>query len=255
MKGVKVRQLRKSFGKGEDTFQAVKDISLEIKPGEIVALLGPNGAGKTTTVQMISGLLNPDHGDIELNGEVLTDQNRKRHTIGIVLGGELGFYGRATAEENLLFFARLNQLKQMKRREEVKRVLALVDLTDVKDKKVQEFSRGMRQRLHIARALLGEPEVLLLDEPTTGLDVEIATTIRQIIKRLTVEENLPVLLTSHLMGEVEALADRILLIGGGEVFHEGTVESVVALSQVTHIDRPATLEESYLALAPKLRRK
>ena len=111
----------------------------------------------------------------------------------------------------------------------------------------------MRQRLHIARALLGSPPILLLDEPTSGLDVEMAHEIRDVVKSLA-RSGVAILLTSHTMSEIESLADRVLLLGGGKVFHEGTVESVVALSDVHHIDRPATLEESYLALAPKLKR-
>ncbi|RLK62867.1 ABC transporter ATP-binding protein [Atopobacter sp. AH10] len=255
MTRISLEHLKKSFGKGQELFQAVKDISLKVHSGEIVALLGPNGAGKTTTVQMIAGLLTPDAGEIYIDDEKLNEQSRKEHRIGLVLGGELGFYGNASAEENLHFFARLNQLSKQERISEVDRVLGLVELKDVRQKKVREFSRGMRQRLHIARALLGRPDVLLLDEPTSGLDVEISRNIRLIIRRLTDEEQIPVLLTSHTMTEVEALADRVVLIGAGEVFHEGDIDSIVRLSQVSHIDRPATLEESYLALAPKLRRK
>lgn len=255
MTRISLEHLKKSFGKGQELFQAVKDISLKVHSGEIVALLGPNGAGKTTTVQMIAGLLTPDAGEIYIDDEKLNEQSRKEHRIGLVLGGELGFYGNVSAEENLHFFARLNQLSKQERISEVDRVLALVELQDVCKKKVREFSRGMRQRLHIARALLGRPDVLLLDEPTSGLDVEISRNIRLIIRRLTDEEQIPVLLTSHTMTEVEALADRVVLIGAGEVFHEGDIDSIVRLSQVSHIDRPATLEESYLALAPKLRRK
>ncbi|MDO4680604.1 MAG: ABC transporter ATP-binding protein [Aerococcus sp.] len=255
MQTATVTHLRKTFKTGDESFTAVKDVSLTIAPGEILALLGPNGAGKTTTVQIIAGLLTPDSGEIYLGDILLTPKTRREHLIGLVLGGELGFYGNATAQDNLQFFARLNNLRGPKRQREVDRVLSLVDLTSVKDKKVREFSRGMRQRLHIARALLGQPELLLLDEPTTGLDVEISTAIRQLIRRLADEEGLPILLTSHLMGEVEALADDIILLGGGEIFHEGDVKSIVELSQVKHIDRPATLEESYLALAPQLRRK
>lgn len=247
--------LRRTFGTAKQPFVAVDDISFAVERGQVLALLGPNGAGKTTTVQMIGGYLSPTAGSVLLDGTdiaLLGKAGRKK--IGVVLGGELGFYGRATAWDNLQFFANLADVPYRRQKAEVARVLAAVELTKVADKKVGEFSRGMRQRLHIARALLGEPEVLLLDEPTTGLDVEIAHELRGLVRRLA-DGGAAVLLTSHTMSEIEALADQVLLIGAGRVFHEGTIESVLALSKVTHIDRPATLEESYLALAPQLRRE
>ncbi|WP_436969834.1 ATP-binding cassette domain-containing protein [Lactobacillus helveticus] len=119
--------------------------------------------------------------------------------------------------------------------------------------KVQFFSKGMKQRMHIARALLGDPKLILLDEPTDGLDVEIATNIRKVIKDLA-QTNTSILLTSHMMSEVEALSNQIILLGAGKIYAKGTVEEIIEMSNVKRIDRPATLEESYLALAPKLRR-
>lgn len=129
----------------------------------------------------------------------------------------------------------------------------MVDLYDVKDKKAHQLSRGMTQRLHIARAMLGNPSLLLLDEPTSGLDVEIAKDVRDTIKELA-EQGMSILLTSHIMSEIEALADRIYLIGGGQIKHEGSVADILDLAKVTHIDRQATLEESYLSIAPTLKR-
>ncbi|EGF37910.1 ABC transporter ATPase component [Lactobacillus helveticus MTCC 5463] len=111
----------------------------------------------------------------------------------------------------------------------------------------------MKQRMHIARALLGDPKLILLDEPTDGLDVEIATNIRKVIKALA-QTNTSILLTSHMMSEVEALSNQIILLGAGKIYAKGTVEEIIEMSNVKRIDRPATLEESYLALAPKLRR-
>lgn len=113
----------------------------------------------------------------------------------------------------------------------------------------------MRQRLHIARALINKPKILLLDEPTSGLDVEISKTIQNLIKNLAKTENIAILLTSHMMSEIEFLSDKLLLIGGGKIFHNGTVEIVIKLSKVSQINRPATLEESYLALSDQLKRR
>lgn len=245
--------LRRVFGR-DQSFVAVDDVSFAIEAGEILALLGPNGAGKTTIVQMVGGYLAPTSGYVLYNGRKRSEILRQKQIVcGVVFGGEMGFYGRATALDNLRFFANLAGLKRKDIPSEIERVLALVQLTEVENKKVGEFSRGMRQRLHIARALLGSPPILLLDEPTSGLDVEMAHEIRDVVKSLA-RSGVAILLTSHTMSEIESLADRVLLLGGGKVFHEGTVESVVALSDVHHIDRPATLEESYLALAPILKR-
>lgn len=247
-----VKKLRKVFESNGKEFDAVDDISFDVHAGEIVSLLGPNGAGKTTTVSMIGGYLLPTSGEVVINGKNRY-KNKIKPKVGVVLGGELGFYGRATALDNLLFFADLARVPRRQQRQEALRVLDLVELTDAANKKVQFFSKGMKQRLHIARALLGNPPLLLLDEPTSGLDVEISTEIRKIIKQLA-DQGAAILLTSHTMSEIESLADRILLIGAGKIFTSGTVAEIIKQSDVHHIDRPATLEESYLAIAPQLRR-
>lgn len=251
---LEIKHLRREFQTGKNVFVAVEDLSFSLEKGSITALLGPNGAGKTTTVQMIAGYLAPTSGEILIDGKNCTNNYAKaRRKIGVVFGGELGFYGRATARENLMFFAALADVKG-KRAAQVERVLKAVSLWQVADQKVGTFSRGMRQRLHIARALLAEPEILLLDEPTNGVDVEIAHELRVLIRGLA-DGGAAILLTSHTMSEIESLADRILLLGAGRLVHDGDVESIRALSKVTHIDRPATLEESYLALSPMLRRE
>ncbi|GKT04630.1 ABC transporter ATP-binding protein [Furfurilactobacillus entadae] len=247
-----VNHLSKKYTEGQVDFDALVDVSFSINSGEIVSLLGPNGAGKTTTVSIIGGYLRPTSGEVIMDGQNIIT-SRKRPRIGVSFGGDLGFYGRSSAMENLRFFSDLAMIPYRQQREEIHRVLKLVNLTDVANKKVQFFSKGMTQRLHIARSLLGKPELLLLDEPTSGLDVEIATSIRETISNLA-DSGVAVLLTSHTMSEVESLADKIILLGAGKVFATGTVEEIVESSNVQHIDRPATLEESYLALAPMLRR-
>lgn len=248
-----VSHLFKDFKTATIPFHAVSDVSFTIDAGQILALLGPNGAGKTTIVSMIGGYLAPTRGHISVDGVPLHQRHQRRPLIGIVFGGDLGFYGRASAQANLRFFADLARIPYRQQRAEVARVLNLVNLQQVARKPVMTFSKGMRQRLHIARALLGSPRLLLLDEPTDGLDVEIATTIRATIRQLA-NSGIAILLTSHTMTEVESLADQVVLLGGGTVHYHGTVANLIAQSPVTHIDRPATLEESYLALAPQLRR-
>ena len=247
-----IKNLRKVYNDNGKEFIALDDVSFDIKEGEIVALLGPNGAGKTTIVSIIGGYLLPTSGQVIINGEDVI-KTRSRDNIGVSFGGDLGFYGRATAKQNMSFFADLAKIPHRKQKAEIERVLDIVNLKDDMNKKVQFFSKGMKQRMHIARALLGNPQLLLLDEPTDGLDVEIATNIRNVVKNLA-QSGISILLTSHMMSEVEALSDQIVLLGAGKIHAKGTVEDIVEMSKVKRIDRPATLEESYLALAPQLRR-
>ena len=221
-------QLCRTFGKGEHAFTAVDNVSLSISSSEIHALLGPNGAGKTTIVQMCATLLTPTSGTVRIDGvDAIAHPQRARASLGLALGGDTGFYPRASARDNLLFFADLAGVSARKRRTQVASALERVDLADVAAKKVQEFSRGMKQRLHIARALLGEPKLLLLDEPTNGLDPDISLTIRQLIRSLA-DDGTAILLTSHLLGEIEELAHRVTVIGAGRVAVSGTVADVAA---------------------------
>ncbi len=251
-KVLEVSHLNKLFHNKKESFLAVKDVSLTIDEGEILSIIGPNGAGKTTLLSMLGGYLLPSSGSVLVNGvDVLA--NPHHGLIGVSFGGDLGFYDKVSAQDNLSFFADLANIPTRDRQSEVDRVLDIVKLTDQKNKTVEHYSKGMKQRLHIARALLGKPALLLLDEPTNGIDVEISQDIHQTIRNLASQEGLAVLLTSHMMGEVESLAKRIILLSRGEIQYQGSVKDIVKLSGVEHIDRPATLEESYLALAPRLR--
>lgn len=238
-------QLRRVFGTGERAFTAVDRVSLRISSGEIHALLGPNGAGKTTTVQMCSTLLTPTSGTLTVNGiDAIAHPQRARRHVGLALGGDNGFYPRASARDNLLFFADVAGVSGRNRRREVEHALARVELTDAATRSVQEFSRGMKQRLHIARALLGSPSLLLLDEPTNGLDPDSALTVRALIRSLA-EDGAAVLLTSHLLGEIEDLAHTITVLGAGSVAVSGSLEDVaahagIAATTVVQVDPTAT---------------
>ena len=246
MNTLSIKNLSKIYGKNKP-FKAVTDVSFDISRGEIVSLVGPNGAGKTTIVSMIGGYIEKSAGEIWVNGK----QKNYKNDIGVSFGGDLGFYGNVSAYDNLNFYADLANVPYRERKNEVHRVLDIVALSDVKNKKVKHFSKGMNQRLHIAKSLLNKPSLLLLDEPTNGLDVEIAKEIRDTIKKLTIEENVSILLTSHIMGEIEALSNRILLIGGGSLKFEGSVADIIH-----YADLPvgASLEDAYLTIAPSLRR-
>ena len=249
---LQVKHLTETYKDKNIAFQALDDVSFTIDQGEILALLGPNGAGKTTTVSIIGGYLLPTSGQVILNGQDITTA-RKRPSIGVSFGGDLGFYRNATAKQNLQFFADLAKVPFRKKKTEIQRVLSIVELDNVANKKVGKFSKGMTQRLHIARSLLNNPSLLLLDEPTSGLDVEIAQSVQKTIKKLA-DSGISILLTSHTMSEVEKLAKNVVILGAGKVFFTGTVSAVLGLAEKEINQKPKNLEEAYLAIAPKLRR-
>ena len=247
--------LRREFGDDKNRRVAVDNVNVKIKPGEIIGLLGPNGAGKTTTVRMCSTLLTPTSGSIIVDGiDAVNHPQQARKRIGLVLGGESGFYNRASARKNLLFFADVAGVRGAARRERVESALEAVALSDRAEDRVRDFSRGMKQRLHIARALLGKPSLLLLDEPTNGLDPQIAAEIRSLIKSLATGGT-GILLTSHMLSEVEQLANRIQVIAKGREIANGSVADIVALSGLkpdTQVTHRVSLEESYLAIVNSL---
>lgn len=222
--------LRRELGK--EQFLAVEDVSLSVLPGQIHALLGPNGAGKTTTVRMCATLLTPTAGSLTVDGvDALAQPEAARARLGLMLGGDLGFYPRATLRENLTFFADLQGVAPRERRAVVEQGLKQVGLTDVADRKAGALSRGMLQRLHLARATLRKPRLLLLDEPTTGLDPDVALQVRDLIHDLA-QQGIGILLTSHSMPEVEELADTISLIGAGKIVATGSVEDIARFAGV-----------------------
>lgn len=219
MSVLECERLVRTFDRGR--FLAVDDLSLSLGAGEVHGLLGPNGAGKTTTVRMCATLLTPDRGQVVVVGiDAVRRPERARRELGLVLGGDLGFYPRASARDNLLFFADVAGVSSRARRDEVDRVLARVALSDRADEKVGSYSRGMKQRLHVARALLGRPPLLPLDEPTTGSDPDSALQVRDLVRELA-EDGAAILLTSHSLPEVEELATVITVIGAGRVAVRG----------------------------------
>ena len=233
---------------------AVADVSFAIGPGSILCLLGPNGAGKTTTVRMCATLLAPTAGSVTIDGvdAVRRPREARRH-VGLVLGGDRGFYLRAGARDNLLLFAEVAGVGRARRRHRVDEVLDVVGLSERADDPVQTFSRGMRQRLHLARALLHEPTLLLLDEPTSGLDPEIAAQVRQLVTVLAARGT-GILLTSHYMSEVEQLADHIIVLCEGHVVARGSRTDIAQASGVTSVTSFSTTAPVE-SLAEHLRRR
>jgi len=205
---------------------AVDDISFNIKPGELFGLLGPNGAGKTTTVKMLTTLLIPTSGTARIFGrDIVKDANRIRSQIGFILGGERGLYWRLSGIDNLRYFATLYHVDPEESKTRIPYLLDLVGLSDRGNERVEGYSRGMKQRLHIARTLLHDPEILFLDEPTIGLDPVGARETRQVIRNLQAAEK-TILLTTHYMFEADLLCERIGVINHGKIIALDTPEAL-----------------------------
>lgn len=216
----------KLFGDGGNEKLAVDGISFDIDRGEIFGLLGPNGAGKTTTIKMLSTLLIPTSGTATvLKMDVAKDSLLLRPHINLVSGGERGLYFRLTGRQNLDFFSDMYKVPRDRKKRRIQELLDLVGLTDSADLRVENYSRGMKQRLHLARGLVNEPEVLFLDEPTLGLDPEIARDTRSLIRKLS-EEGMTIMLTTHYMFEADELCDRLAIISHGRIKGIGTPYSM-----------------------------
>lgn len=209
---------RRGFWSGKTkTTQAVKGINFTVSKGELFGILGPNGAGKTTTVKMLSTLLLPTSGSISIFGlDAINQTLEVRKRIGFTFGGARGLYGRLSAIDNLKYFAELYGLDPSVMKKRIPELLDVVGLLDRGEDRVETFSSGMQQRLHLARALLHDPELIFLDEPTVGIDPIGARELRRTIKDL-IARGKTILLTTHYMAEAEELCDRIAIVKGGRV--------------------------------------
>ncbi|WP_441248227.1 ABC transporter ATP-binding protein [Kitasatospora sp. McL0602] len=218
-----VREFRAGRGKPR---RAVDGLSLSVERGELFGLLGPNGAGKTTTIKILMTVLLPTSGSVRISGlDVVADRQRVSREIGVILGGDRGLYERLSAQDNLRYFADLYGLDHRLQRRRIPELLELVRLTDRAGDRVESFSRGMRQRLHIARGLLHAPKLVIMDEPSNGLDPVAGRDLRQLVRGLT-DGGRTVLLTTHYMQEAEALCDRIAVINHGRKIYEGTAQDL-----------------------------
>jgi ABC-2 type transport system ATP-binding protein len=209
--------------------QAVAGVSFEVADGELFGLLGPNGAGKTTTIKMLITLLIPTSGSASVLGyDVVREAREVRKRIGYVFGGDRGLYERLSALDNLRYFAELYAVPPAEQKRRIAELLDLVGLAGREKERVEGYSRGMRQRLHIARGLLHDPPVVFLDEPTIGVDPVGARELRRTIAGLT-EAGKTVLLTTHYMFEADDLCDRMAVIAKGEIVAEGTAQDLKAI--------------------------
>ncbi|MBX3010278.1 MAG: ATP-binding cassette domain-containing protein [Caldilineaceae bacterium] len=209
-----------------EEFVAVAGVSFAIRQGEIFGLLGPNGAGKTTTIKMLCTLLEPSSGHATVCGyDVLAQADRVRQHLGAVLTGERSIYWKLTGRENLAYFAALYHLPPAVAKARIDELLSRLDLSKRADELVEKYSSGMKQRIAIAKALLAKPPVVLLDEPTIGLDPQAARNLRELIVELK-EEGHTILLTTHYMEEADQLSDRIGIIDQGQIIALDTPEAL-----------------------------
>ena len=223
---VEVSRLKKKFTvKGHVTW-ALKGIDLRIREGEIFGLLGPNGAGKTTAIYILSTLVLPTSGRARVLGhDVTRDETEIRKRIGLCMGGTK-LYGDLTPRENLEYFGRLLGMDRETRRRNAQGLIEKLDITPFQHKAFGDLSTGMRQKVAVAKALLNSPDVLFLDEPTAGLDVEVGAEIRQFIMDMVKERKMTVILTSHQLYEVEEMCERIALLDEGKIIAEGRIADI-----------------------------
>ena len=213
------------IGRGREV-EALVDLSIKVPKTSVFGLLGPNGAGKTTTVRILSTLLTPTDGTASVLGyDVVKQAKQVRERIGFILGGDRGLYGRLTGKQNVRYFGALNRLEPKTAGRRADELLERVGLEDAADVLVEQYSRGMKQRLHIARGLLTDPEVIFMDEPTIGLDPIGAQELRQYIPEL-VNQGKTIFLTTHYMLEADMLCDTIALIDKGKLVALGTPNEI-----------------------------
>jgi len=209
----------------------VDDVSFELQPGEVFGFLGPNGAGKTTTIRMLVGLIKPTHGSVTVCGfDLRREFEKAMRCIGCIVENP-DLYRFMTGRENLEHFARMLGVKQA----EIERVAGLVNLAHRLDQRVGTYSLGMRQRLGIAQAMLGDPRVLILDEPANGLDPAGIREIRELLRTLAAGRGLAVFVSSHLLAEIELTADRVAIIHKGRILRSGSVRELIASQRAMEI--------------------
>ncbi|MGY4691270.1 ABC transporter ATP-binding protein [Salibacterium sp. K-3] len=219
---VQIEELNKSYG----STTAVKNLNLNIERGEIFGLLGPNGAGKSTTILSMLGLTSIDSGTIKVGGFYSQIEPIRVKRITGYLPDQVGFYEDMTGIENLLFTARLNHLSEKQARDNAESLLQQVYLDYAKDAKVKTYSRGMKQRLGLADILMKDPDIIIMDEPTLGIDPKGVQELLALIRNLREEKQLTVLLSSHHLEQVQSICDRVGLFMNGSLFASGTIEEL-----------------------------
>jgi sodium transport system ATP-binding protein len=239
---IKTFNLSKIFqDKKRGEIRAVDNVNIECKPGNIFGLLGLNGAGKTTLMRLLSTVLKPTSGTAKVNGfDILTDSQKVKASIGF-LSSDTALYPRLTAEETVAYFARLNGIEEEVIQKRIEDIFRIFDMENFRDRRVDKLSSGMKQKVSLARTIIHDPQVLILDEPTLGLDVITSKNIIQFIRRAK-EENKCVLFSTHIMHEAEKLCDEIAII------HRGKILAVGTLGELQHRARLKDLDEVFVKL-------
>jgi ABC-2 type transport system ATP-binding protein len=223
---LEAQDLKKSYRYQGKDVQAVRNVSLSICAGEVLAFLGPNGAGKTTTIKMIAGLIQPDAGWVRIADRDPHRDSQALRVLGAVLEGNRNLYWRLTPEENIEYFGVLRGLKRRVARQRGRDLLERFDLLHKRRTPVQDLSRGMQQKLAIAVALVHQPQLLLLDEPTLGLDVEATENVKALVRDIA-REGCAILLTTHQLAIAEELSDRVAIIQTGEIIAEEPTDELI----------------------------
>jgi ABC-type multidrug transport system ATPase subunit len=242
---LKTENLKKIYN---NNFEAVNQLNLNVKKGDIYGFLGPNGAGKTTTIRMLTGLIEPTEGKISFNGgDVLKNNEDFKKQIG-VLPESHGYYEWMTGKEYLLFFSSLYGMKKTKRTERTEELLEMVDLKEKADVRIHQYSRGMRQRLGIARTLIHEPQIIFLDEPTLGLDPQGQKDIERILIQLNQEKGVTIFITSHLLKDIEKICNRVAIVKRGSLLDEDSIEHMLTKYKTEMNKENMSLEDIFFYL-------
>ena len=216
--------------RSKEPIRAVDDLHLQIEPGQVFGFLGANGAGKTTTIKMLCGLVKPTAGTLKLNGyDVAKSRGQAMRQIGAVLEGTRNVYWRLSALENVLYFGRLKGVHGKALRERAERLIHELDLWERRHDKIRTFSRGMQQKVAIVCALISDPPIVLLDEPTLGLDVKASVTIKEWIATLAKEQNKTIVLTTHQLDMAQQLCDRVAIINKGKLLTNAPITELLGL--------------------------
>ncbi len=219
---IKVKNLSKKFKE----IEAVSNVSFEVNDGEIVGLLGENGAGKTTTLRLLATMLRCTDGTADINGyDLVKDAEKVRSQIGILFGSEAGLYDRLTARENIAYFAQLNNMTKDETEKRIEYLTEMLEMQEYIDRRVGKFSKGMKQKVAIARSIIHDPKVMLFDEATSGLDVGAANVVQEFILQCR-KEGKAIIFSSHSMEEVKKICDRVVIIHKGVVVEDGNFNTL-----------------------------
>ena len=227
---IKIKSLTKSFG----TIRAVRNVSFNVSHGEVLGFLGPNGAGKSTTMKMITGFLEPTSGTVEVNGhDVLENPLSVKRSIGYLPEGAPA-YGEMTVKNFLNFIADIRQLNGAIRKKRLDEVIETINIGTVIDQSIETLSKGFKRRVGLAQAILHDPNILILDEPTDGLDPNQKHEVRNLIKKMSKEN--AIIISTHILEEVDAVCTRAIIISSGELLFDGTPTQLIAKSDRSDID-------------------